>query len=84
MEKWTTLRSALASLRVAHFSTAPTTTAAVEWFPFQSSNGSVFSRHDAGWVAKMVPFSTVKWFPFRLTKTTTGAGIARSALDNYS
>ena len=68
MDKWTTLCSAAASLRVAHLPTAPATTAAVEWFPFQSSNGSLFSRQRAGWVAKLVPFSLDKNTPLGETK----------------
>ena len=64
MDKWTTGRVP----PVAHLSTAPATTAAAGWFPFQSSNGSLFGCQSASRLAEVVPFSTVKWFPFQLTK----------------
>jgi len=65
MDKWTTGKVP----PVAHLSTAPATTTAAGWFPFQSSNGSLFGCQSASRLAEVVPFSTVKWFPFQSTKT---------------
>jgi hypothetical protein len=69
LDKWTTLRSAAAALRVEHLPTAPATTAATGWFPFRLSNGSLFGCQGAGRKTKLVPFSIIKWYPFRLPKT---------------
>src|ERR1035437_616499 len=55
MDKWTTLRSAAAALRVDHLPTAPTTATTVAWTTlcssgwvrFRLSNGLVFDYHCA-------------------------------------
>jgi hypothetical protein len=41
------------------------------WSPFRPTNGTLFDQQYSGGVPKVVPFSINKWYPFRLTKTTT-------------
>jgi hypothetical protein len=44
-------------------------TPAMKWSPFRLSTGPLFDCQGTGGGSKVVPFSIIKWYPFRLTKT---------------